>query len=338
LHVGPGYRQWLAGDRMFVDGSAAISWRAYKMAQARLELPALIRSRLVVGTQVRWQNLTQVTYFGTGPATVESDRSEYRLKSTNVAGYATLHPRRRVDLTGRVGWLSRPAIGPPSGLFRRGHPATQDAFPDDAVFAAVQQPTYAYGELSFSADTRDHGGRPTRGGVYRAALTAYSDRDSGAFSFRRSGIEGAHFLPLVSARVVFAMHGWLVASDTRDDRAVPFYFLPSIGGHNTLRSYDDFRFHDRNALVLNAETRIALWPHLDAALFVDAGNVAARLRDLDVDRTSVGVGLRMHRTRSAFARIDVAHGREGWRLVFRTSDPLRVSRLATRTAALPFVP
>jgi hypothetical protein len=37
-------------------------------------------------------------------------------------------------------------------------------------------------------------------------------------------------------------------------------------------------------------------------------------------------------------RIDVAHSTEGWHFVFRTSDPLRLSRLTRRVAGLPFVP
>ena len=72
---GPGYRYWLFGDRLFVDASAALSWRMYKMAQARVELPKLARSRITAGAQLRWQDLTQVTYFGAGPD-VARDRSQ----------------------------------------------------------------------------------------------------------------------------------------------------------------------------------------------------------------------------------------------------------------------
>ena len=61
ITAGPGYRYWFFGDQMFIDGSAAVSWRAYTMAQARIEMPQLAKSRLVLGTQVRWQDLTQVS-------------------------------------------------------------------------------------------------------------------------------------------------------------------------------------------------------------------------------------------------------------------------------------
>src|SRR5688572_22079946 len=68
ISLGPGYRHWLFHDKTIFEGSTAISWRAYKMAQVKIELPKLARSRIAVGAQVRWQDLTQVTYFGEGPA------------------------------------------------------------------------------------------------------------------------------------------------------------------------------------------------------------------------------------------------------------------------------
>jgi hypothetical protein len=143
---------------------------------------------------------------------------------------------------------------------------------------------------------------------------------------------------LAGSRVVLAMHGWLVASDTDAGKSVPFYLLPGLGGNNTLRAYTDYRFHDRHLLLVNVETRVALLTHVDAALFVDAGNVAPRLGELNLDKTVLGAGVRMHTRHSTFARFDIAHGREGWRFLFRMNDPLHLSRLSRRTALVPFVP
>ena len=338
ITAGPGYRYWLFGDQMFIDGSAAVSWRAYKMAQARIEMPRLAKSRLVLGTQVRWQDLTQVSYFGDGADSLETDRSEYRLKSTNIAGYATVRPTPWLSVGGRIGWLDRPSLGPPAGTFQRGNPPTQEVFPSDPVFGLSAQPSFAYREASIAVDTRNRPGHPTTGGLYRAAWAGYTDQDHGAFSFRRSEVEAAHFIPVSRSRVVFAMHGWLVASHTADDEWVPFYFEPGLGGHNTLRSFSEYRFHDRNLLLVNLETRIALFNHLDAAVFADAGNVAADIDDVDLDKRSYGAGLRLHSRESTFARVDIAHGAEGWRFMLRLSDPLQLKRLTRRTAPVPFVP
>jgi hypothetical protein len=334
---GPGYRRWYARDAVFVDASAAISWRGYKTAQARFELPRLARSRLALGSQVRWQDFTQVNYFGEGPATLESHLSEYRVKSKNLVGYATLRPVEWVDIDAHFGWL-QPSIVPRGGTFKRDRPDARDVFPGDIVFAFPEQPTFVHSEAAITADTRDFPGHPIRGALYRAAATHYSDRDSGVFSFRRYEAEAARFVPLADSRVVVAVRGWLVTSDTSDGHVVPFYLQPSLGGHNSLRGYADYRFHDRNLLLVNAETRIAMMTHVDAAVFFDAGNVASRIGDLNLDKRSYGAGLRLHSRRQTYVRFDIARGGEGWRAVFRLTDPLNLARLSRRTAAIPFVP
>jgi hypothetical protein len=308
------------------------------MAQARFELPRLARSRLALGTHVRWQDLTQVTFFGDGSESLEANRSEYRLKSTNIAAYATVRPVQWLAIDGDVGWLDRPSILEPAGSFQRGNPATQDVFSSDPVFAMAVQPSYGYRHASVTVDMRDHRSHPTTGGLYRVALTGFTDQDNGTFSVRRSEAEAVHFIPVSRSRVVLALHGWIAASHTADGASVPFYLQPSLGGHNTLRGYSDYRFHDRNLLAVNVEARLALFTHLDAALFADAGNVAWRVSDLDLDKRSYGIGWRMHSRQSTFARFDIAHGAEGWRFFFRLSDPLHLSRLTRRTAPAPFVP
>jgi hypothetical protein len=338
ISLGPGYRHWFLDDRVFIDGSAAISWRAYKMAQARFELPRLARSRLALGAQVRWQDLTQVTYFGDGAHSAEADRSEYRLKSTNISAYATVRPVSWLAFSGRFGWLDQPSVLPPAGTFQRGHPATEDVFSEDPVFTTSPQPSFAYQEASLTIDTRNRPGHPTKGGLYRAAWTGFTDQDNGMFSVRRTEAEAAQFIPLSRSRVTLALHGWLAVSDTSEGGWVPFYLQPSLGGHNTLRGYIDYRFHDRNLLVANVETRFAIFTHLDAAVFADAGNVAARLSDLNLDKRSYGFGWRLHSRESTFARFDIARGAEGWKFLFRLNDPLQLSRLTRRLAPVPVVP
>lgn len=333
---GPGYRHWYTKDRIFVDGSAAISWRGYKTAQAQFELPRIARSRLALGGHFRWQDFPQVNFFGEGAQSLESDRSEYRLKSTNLVGYATLRPVKGVDVGALIGWL-QPSISTRAGTFKSDRP-TQSVFPGDIVFALPDQPTFVHTEFSLTADSRDFPGHPTRGGLFRTAAANFSDRDTGVFSFRRYDAEAAQFVPLAGSRMVVALRGWIVASDTQEGRFVPFYLQPTLGGHNTLRSYEDYRFHGRHLAVINAETRIAMMTHVDASVFVDAGNIAERFADLNLDKRSYGAGLRLHSRRQTFARVDVARGGEGWRFVFRLTDPLNLVRLSRRTAPVPFVP
>jgi hypothetical protein len=78
--------------------------------------------------------------------------------------------------------------------------------------------------------------------------------------------------------------------------------------------------------------------HIDTALFVDAGSVAPTVDHLKLANTSYGIGLRVHSHTSTMARVDAAHGRDGWRLTFSLSDPLRLRRLERRMALVPFAP
>jgi hypothetical protein len=90
--------------------------------------------------------------------------------------------------------------------------------------------------------------------------------------------------------------------------------------------------------MVNAELRLKLFPHIDCAVFADAGSVAPAVGDLDLDRRSYGIGFRVHTDRATMARFDAAHGDEGWRMAFRINDPFRFSRMVKRTAPIPFVP
>jgi hypothetical protein len=336
--VGPGYRRYFANDRALFDTSAAVSWRLYKMMQARLERQELAGGHLTVGTQAMWQDNTQVNYFGIGQDAEDDARTQYRMQTTDVVGYATVKTREWLSINGEFGWLGRPKLMNPGGTFKRDVPSTLDAFPDDPAANLSEQPKFLHSEASITSDTRDHRGHPTRGSMYRAALTNYWDKTDGFFTFHTWEAEGLHYVPLVDDRVVLAFHGWTVFNNPSVEHQVPFYLLPTMGGSRTDRAYHDFQFHDNNLLVLTAESRFAVYTHLDAALFVDAGNVAGHYGDLNLDKQSYGAGLRLHNERTTLARLDVAHGDQGWHTVVSTSEPLRLPRVRRLTAIVPFFP
>lgn len=338
LSAGPGYRHWYRHDRVFVDASTALSYRMYKAAQARVELPRLARSRVTVGLQGRWQDLPQIAYFGSGPESIEAHRSRYRLESSNIVGYVVGKPVQHVAIDARFGVVTHLSIREPGGTSDAGDPGAASRFPGDPVYQLAEQPGFVTTELGLLADTRDRRGYPSEGGVFRVAWSRYADRGSDRFSFQRYEAEVARYLPAASRRIVFVAHAWLAASGAEDSQAVPFYLQPALGGANTLRSYADYRFHDRNLLVVNGEVRLRLLKHVDWALFADAGSVAPTVRDLGLSRRSFGTGWRLHTVNATVARLDVAHGDEGWRVLFRVNDPFRLSRLGRRTAPLPFVP
>jgi hypothetical protein len=329
ISAGPGYRQFLFDRRLLLDGSAAISWRAYKTVQGTLEAPNLAGGR---------QDQTQVNYFGIGQTADDPDQSQYRMQSTNLVGYASVRANDWLTVDGTIGWLPHVKLMAPGGTFQGDFPDSREMFPADPAIRLARQPDFVHGSISITADTRDYSGHPTSGGRYRAALNAYSDRTLETFSFRQYEAEAAHFIPLAERRWVLAFRGWTVLSDVASGNEVPFYLMPMLGGHNTLRAFHNFQFHDRHALLVNAESRWSLFTHVDAALFLDAGSVARTAGQLNLDTTSYGVGLRVHTERATIARLEFARGSQGWQVLFRTSDPFRLSRGRRHVAAIPFTP
>jgi hypothetical protein len=340
ISAGPGYRHDLFDSHATVNVSAAVSWNLYKMAQGRFELPHLANDHLTLGSQVIYQDLLQVNYFGLGNDSLLANRSGYRLDETDVLGYGTLRTTPWLTLSGRFGWIHQAELSTMTG-WNVGYPNTLAVFSNATAPGLTEQPAFLHGDVSVAADTRNYPGHPTSGGLYRVTAASYADRNYGTYSFRRYEAEGAQFVPLAGDTWVLALHAWEVFSDTSGGNTVPFYLMPSLGGKNTLRGYDDYRFHDRDMQVFNAESRWGVWTHLDLAVFADAGKVAPVASGLDLTHlnTSYGVGLRVHNRTSTVARLDIGHSTEGWRFIFKVNDPFRRSTLSGgRTEVIPFVP
>jgi hypothetical protein len=338
ISAGPGYRQYMFNRQLLFDTSAAISWRLYLMGQARIEAPELANDRLTIGFQTMWQDQTQVNFFGIGPDAVPEDKTHYRLQPLDYVGYAEYRPTESLSIDGTLGFLPHPKLMNPGGTFKGDTPSTLAVFPDVPAANLSQQPDFLHSTVGILFNTLDFPSHPTRGSYNRAAVTLYSDRSTGTFTFQQYEAQATQFVPLMDRRWVLAFRGWVVSSQKDAGDEIPFYLLPSIGGHNTLRDYHNFQFHDNNSLVVNAESRWSVFTHMDGAVFVDAGNVAARFSDLNLDKISYGAGVRLHTGRATIARFDVAHGPQGWKVFFRTNDPMRLTRGRRHVASIAFTP
>jgi outer membrane translocation and assembly module TamA len=94
-----------------------------------------------------------------------------------------------------------------------------------------------------------------------------------------------------------------------------------VGGGTSLRGFSTYRFTDRHSLLLQAEWRIIANRFFETAAFYDAGKVAARTSDLDLNhlKSDYGMGVRFHGPFATVLRVDVARSNEGTRLVFAAS-------------------
>jgi len=223
ISAGPGFRHRLFDGRALVDASAAISWSQGKFGQAAFELPHLAGDHVRVGTQVKWQDFTRVSYFGVGPGSAEADGTDYRLKNTDYTAFAALKPHNWLTIGGRVGFSPHVNIGRPKSAT---YPPTQDLFTEVTAPGLVERPAFLHSDAYIDVDTRDHPSRPTSGGDYRVTFSNFNDRDFDRYSFRRLEAEASQFIPILHENWVIALRARVAGSDTASSDASRFICCP----------------------------------------------------------------------------------------------------------------
>jgi hypothetical protein len=314
--AGAGYRKHLANDRLFLNGAAVGSMRLYKAVIGHAALPTLWRNRIEVSSTFRWHDFPQEDFYGIGSSSVESNRTNYALESTDISGRVAFKPRPWLRIGSDLGLFS-PTIA--SGTDSR-YPSIEEVFTEAEAPGVTEQPSFLYKTLFAEADFRDQPGNPRSGGLLRATYASWNDREMNQFDFGRFDGEAAYFLPIFDKKRVFAVRAVVSYVNNDPGNAVPFYFLPYIGGSDSVRGFKEFRFRDENAVFMNAEYRWEAFAGLDMAIFFDMGEVRPNWEDIDLkdSKTSYGVGFRFNTFKGVFLRLDIgAGGREGTQIFFK---------------------
>jgi len=287
------------GTRAMWSGSGAISVRHFKQAGTSIDLTALASDRFHVRASARWEDAPDLRFFGLGPGTPRSAELGYALTTTEAGAEVRAQGPKWLAFGGGMTFLNaRSADG-------------AGASPLPGVSASPEWwYATAYGEI----DTRHSPGYTTGGALYRVALHDYNGL-SGAADFTRTEIDLRQFVPLVHDNWVVALQARADLSAAADGQVIPFFLLPSLGGRDTLRGFDDYRFADRNRLLFRSELRWTAAPVVDMAVFLDQGTVAPRAGALDLHdlKRSWGIGAQIHGPTFTALRLEVAHSAEGWR-------------------------
>ena len=319
--LGPAYRYNTA--RFDFKASAAASTKTYFSGDVSLRFPGTVgqdsyfRPRgPYVELQGRHRDFPQEDFFGLGPDSLSSDRSDYALQDTLgrvVGGYE----RGRFNAGIGIGYLIT-SVG--AGTDEK-MPSSTEIFAvsempgvNDRGGFVVIEPFIEYATVDPPVD--DHSG-----GRYRVSVTEYQDRRHDQYSFRRWDADFRQYLTFVKDTRTIAVRAWVTSAFADGDNEVPFYLQPTLGGGRTLRGYRTFRFRDTSALLLQGEYRWRINQFVQGALFYDTGAVGSRLDGLGDLERDYGIGLRAGgRSGSAF-RVEVAFGgREGTRFLVRFDD------------------
>jgi outer membrane protein assembly factor BamA len=306
IAFGGGWRHDLFDRNARLVLEAGQSFRGYRMARADFSLPWLFDEALEVGIEGAYRDHPQEDFYGHGFATNLGNRVSFGFEAPEVQARVMVKPREWLNAGVRLGRMN---VSVGAGTDSR-YPSIEERFDDSTAPGLAVQPDYAYTDLFATLDTRDQPGNAREGAYVGALWRRYNDLDLNRYDFNSVDVEAQHFLPIYDKKRVFAARLHLMATTAGDGHEVPFYFRPTIGGSNSVRSAADFRFRDRNAIVMNFEYRWEAFSGLDMALFSDFGTIAPRFSALEFARIrgAYGIGLRFNTYKAVFLRLDVATG------------------------------
>src|SRR5688572_856078 len=284
---GIGYRKHLFEDQLFLNTSMAISTKAYKEVIADVSLPSLFGGWLEIGGGGNWRDFPQEDFFGIGGDSLAANRTNYALESTGVNGRVALRPARWLRVGTEIGYVS-PTIGP--GTDPR-FPSLETLFTDADAPGLAEQPSFVYKNMFVQVDYRDQPGNPRSGGLWQATYGAWNENELNQYDFGRFDAEAAHFFPIFDKKRVFALRARVSYVNNDPGNRVPFYFLPYVGGSDTIRGFKEFRFRDENVIFMNVEYRWEAFSGLDMALFFDAGEARPDWEDIDLQELKTSYGI-----------------------------------------------
>ncbi|HKW00171.1 MAG TPA: BamA/TamA family outer membrane protein [Vicinamibacterales bacterium] len=314
--MGAGYMRYISPFNT-IDVRGSITPSGYKRLEAQLLAPGLFKDRGTLSVLGGWREATQVGFYGFGMDTSVDNRANYSFQQPYLSGLLEVFPARNAFLV-RGGieltqWKQQPGSGDA--------PSVEQVYTPSTLPGLGTDPVYAHTLATIGVDSRPARGYARRGGFYGVTVHDFSDPDH-AQGFNQIDYEAIQHFPILRESWVISLHGLAQTTFDKGGQQIPFFMMPSIGGGSDLRAYSSWRLRDRNSLVLQAEVRVIANRFLDMALFMDAGKVAARRTDLDLNGLmhDVGLGFRLHGRIATPLRIEFTHGREGFGLVLAASE------------------
>jgi len=317
--IGPQYRRSdLLGGRLTLRAEARVAENESYLGRVDLALPHLFGDLGFVEFTGLHRNISEMPYYGAGPDSQKTGRSNYRLEDTNLEVRPGIRPYRGFR-TGLIGSFLAVNVGP-------GHSSqyisTEQQFGPDAAPGIHEQTNFWRGGGFLEYDWRDNLTHRTSGGKYTAQYVRHLDHNLSAYSFTRLDLDAVQYVPLFNHSRVITVHGASSLTDTSSSQRVPFYLQPTLGGPDTLRGYRFDRFYGNNSVMLNGEYRWEASPLVDVVAFVDGGKVFDRWEQFNLHalESDVGFGLRLKMRSKLVFSLDNGFSHEGFQIWFRLNN------------------
>jgi hypothetical protein len=317
--LGPRYRRSFMDNHLHVAAFVDASAKKFYLAGATASLSGLWNGLGALDSWVTHSDFPQMPYYGAGPESRKTGRSDFRIENTEVGLRPAIHPIKRLSI-GAIGTFTAINVGPGTAS----QFISSDRQYGPSVAPGIDRQTNYLKAGGFVAyDWRDRPGDSTYGGSYRAEYVKFSDQQVGAYSFYRLNLDAKQFIPLFNRKRVIALHAASWLTDTNRNQVVPFYMQPTLGGPDTMRGFSPFRFYDNNAVLVQGEYRWEASSVLGLALFADGGKVFHDWEQWNLHKLegSFGFGLRIKTGSTVALRIDTGFSHEGVQVWFRVANP-----------------
>jgi len=291
-----------------LTGEAAVSDRLFWQFKVSYELtPWRAEEREPLVSTVVYRRLAHLSFFGLGPDTPDRsfDFGAYEL-SIGVTKHKILTPAIRLDASiGYDQWSISDSSDPSS---------VKANFTELTAPGINNQPRYLRYSAAFGFHLEPLLNILTLTGKF------FQDVSGKGASFFETDLAAQHSFHLGPSES--ATYGQLSASLRLSfldalHNPIPFYLRPTLGGadingQESLRGFQDYRFRDNDAAVLQVEYDHALLKdYLHGFVFADAGQVAKSAGELfrfASLRHDVGLGLSLQLQKQSWLRAYVAFG------------------------------
>ena len=318
--LGPQYtRQDLLADHLTWNTYVAGSTRKWYGGASSFDFHDLLNGHLELKADGGYQNSASVWYFGEGPNSSKSDKTDFDREFTTTHFSALSHFfDQRLTLGYIVGGLLV-HVGPGD---LSGTPPTEQLFTGGNTPGLVQQSNFVTGTTTVQLDLTRVGFSNPEGLQLEADDSQFFDESGHQANFHLLETQATYYLPITNGMRTLVFRVRNETAFAENNQIVPFYLQPTLGGPDDLRGYDRYRFYGAGNSVATAEYRWSISQMVEMAVFGEGGNVYQRpgligIRDL---RGDGGFGFRIKNKQASVMRFDVGFSPEGVHVWFVFND------------------
>ena len=253
------------------------------------------RDRFAINAYVKHWGLPKMAYFGLGPNTKKDDKVFFARRDTKL-GLEVYNPVSNWLAIGGTIESLWPHVEAAKNLGTKDI-SIEKKFTDVTAPGLTKQPHF----MRYEAFAKPHFPATKPYNVdYKIGYSYFQDTSGGKYSFGRFDTDLKNRIKISKPDSNLDVRFRLSSARTGSGKQVPFYYQETLGGSDinndpALRGFADYRFRDRNLMVLQTEYQFNIKNGYGAMVFYDTGKVAPTLGGLGSARLrhSYGVGFTM---------------------------------------------